>query len=160
VSAEALALPANDHLWMGSGLGGELKQAGGEEIEVEAVRQGPAELGQAIATGAGSLPFQRLYHLVVMGQDLKVQAERVRAAIQAALRQANADRVTTLAIAPLLPDAQAGALHEVAKQLIAGLFEGLGEETSLQEITLTAPGGDASGAYREAFFAAISAGHG
>lgn len=159
VSAQALAIPANDHLWMGSGLGNELKQTGGEEIEVEAVRQGPAELGQAVVSGAGSLPFQRLYHLVVMGQDLKVQPGPVRRAMIAALGQAKTDGLETLVVAPLVPDQQSGTLREVAQEVIAALFEALGEETSLEQVTLTVSGSQDVMSYRETFCAAIRGDH-
>ena len=39
-SGAALAIPANDHLWMISGPALELKKAHGKELDLEAVRQG------------------------------------------------------------------------------------------------------------------------
>src|SRR6476659_8835486 len=55
VEADAIANAANDHLWMGAGVAGALKRAGGDEIEHEAMAQGPIELGTAVATAAGRL---------------------------------------------------------------------------------------------------------
>ncbi|MBD3235173.1 MAG: hypothetical protein GF330_00525 [Candidatus Eisenbacteria bacterium] len=157
--AEALAFAANDHLWMGAGLGGELKQNGGEEVEVEAVRQGPAELGRCVATGGGGLPLRRIYHLVVMGQDLKVQPEAVRTALGAALRQAMADGVPVLEVAPLVSEEQMGVLRDVAREAVAALFETLGEDARLERIILSVGSEQAADTLREAFFQVIRGGH-
>jgi O-acetyl-ADP-ribose deacetylase (regulator of RNase III) len=78
VEADAIANAANDHLWMGGGVAGALKRAGGEEIEQEAIAQGPIELGTAVATSAGRLPARYVVHGAVMGQDLRTSAELVR----------------------------------------------------------------------------------
>ena len=41
LDVDAVANAANDHLWMGAGVAGALKRAGGEEIEREAMAKGP-----------------------------------------------------------------------------------------------------------------------
>ena len=40
LDVDAVANAANDHLWMGAGVAGALKRAGGEEIEREAIGEG------------------------------------------------------------------------------------------------------------------------
>src|SRR5205823_11526373 len=75
---DAIANAANDHLWMGSGVAGALKRAGGDEIEREAVAKGPIPLGTAVATGAGGLKAKHVLHGAVMGQDLRTNADLVR----------------------------------------------------------------------------------
>ena len=49
---DAVVNAANNHLWMGAGVAGALKRAGGAAIEREAVAKGPIELGQAVVTSA------------------------------------------------------------------------------------------------------------
>ena len=78
VEADAVANAANDHLWMGAGVSGALKRAGGEEIEREAMAQGPIEPGSAVATTAGRLPARWVIHGAAMGQDLRTSADLVR----------------------------------------------------------------------------------
>ena len=51
-----MANAANDRLWMGAGVAGAIKRAGGDEIEQEAMAQGPIALGSAVATDGGGLP--------------------------------------------------------------------------------------------------------
>ena len=53
VEADAIANAANDRLWMGAGVAGALKRAGGDEIEQEAIAIGGIPLGTAVATTAG-----------------------------------------------------------------------------------------------------------
>ena len=56
LEVDAVANAANDRLWMGAGVAGALKRAGGEEIEREAMAKGPIPVGTAVATSAGRLP--------------------------------------------------------------------------------------------------------
>ena len=86
LEVDAVANAANDHLWMGAGVAGALKRAGGEEIEREAVAKGPIPLGSAVETGAGRLAARWVLHGAVMGQDLRTDGDLVRARPRAASR--------------------------------------------------------------------------
>ena len=77
LEVDAIANAANDRLWMGAGVAGAIKRAGGEEIEREAVAKGPIDVGDAVATGAGALAARWVIHGAVMGQDLRTSAELV-----------------------------------------------------------------------------------
>jgi O-acetyl-ADP-ribose deacetylase (regulator of RNase III) len=77
LEVDAIANAANNHLWMGAGVAGAIKRAGGEEIEREAVAQGPIEVGDAVATGGGRLQARHVIHGAVMGQDLRTNADLV-----------------------------------------------------------------------------------
>jgi O-acetyl-ADP-ribose deacetylase (regulator of RNase III) len=77
LEVDAIANAANDHLWMGAGVAGAIKRAGGEEIEREAVAKGPIAVGDAVATGAGRLKARYVIHGAVMGQDLRTDADLV-----------------------------------------------------------------------------------
>ncbi|MGH3031691.1 MAG: macro domain-containing protein, partial [Gaiellaceae bacterium] len=69
LDVDAIANAANDRLWMGAGVAGAIKRAGGEEIEREAVAKGPITVGEAVATGGGRLLARYVIHGAVMGQD-------------------------------------------------------------------------------------------
>src|SRR2546426_8704693 len=89
LEVDAVANAANDRLWMGGGVAGALKRAGGEEIEREAVAKGPIPLGSAVATGAGRLPARWVLHGAVMGQDLRTSAALVEQTTRSRLELAD-----------------------------------------------------------------------
>jgi O-acetyl-ADP-ribose deacetylase (regulator of RNase III) len=89
VEADAVANAANDRLWMGAGVAGALKRAGGDEIEREAMALGPIPLGSAVATTGGRLPARWVIHGAVMGQDLRTNADLVRRTTRSCLEVAD-----------------------------------------------------------------------
>jgi O-acetyl-ADP-ribose deacetylase (regulator of RNase III) len=98
LEVDAVANAANDHLWMGSGVAGTLKRAGGDEIEREAVAKGPIPLGDAVATGAGRLQAKHVIHGAVMGQDLQTNADLVRRTTRSCLALADELGARSLAL--------------------------------------------------------------
>src|SRR4051794_36820774 len=86
VEADAIANAANDRLWMGAGVAGALKRAGGDEIEQEAMAIGGIPLGTAVATTAGRLRARWVIHGAVMGQELRTDADLVGRTTRACLR--------------------------------------------------------------------------
>jgi O-acetyl-ADP-ribose deacetylase len=88
VEADAIANAANDRLWMGAGVAGALKRAGGDEIEREAMAIGGIPLGSAVATTAGRLPARWVIHGAVMGQDLRTDADLIRRTTRSCLELA------------------------------------------------------------------------
>ena len=98
LDVDAIANAANNQLWMGAGVGGAIKRAGGVEIEREAVAKGPIELGEAVATGGGRLKAKHVIHGVVMGQDLQTSADLVRRTTRRCLEIADALGARSLAL--------------------------------------------------------------
>ncbi len=87
-TSDAIVNAANNYLWMGSGVAGAIKAKGGEEIEHEAMKLGPIEPGQAVATTAGRLRARYCIHAAAMGQDLATNADLVTRATRSALAEA------------------------------------------------------------------------
>src|SRR4029079_13424546 len=89
LEVDAVANAANNELWMGAGVAGAIKRAGGADIEQEPVAQPPIALGQAIATGAGNLRAKHVVHAAVMGQDLQTSAGLISQATRRTLEVAD-----------------------------------------------------------------------
>jgi len=85
LEVDAVANAANNHLWMGAGVAGALKRAGGDEIEREATAQAPIPVGTAVVTSGGRLPARYVIHGAVMGQDLRTTADLVERTTRACL---------------------------------------------------------------------------
>jgi O-acetyl-ADP-ribose deacetylase (regulator of RNase III) len=98
VQADAIANAANDRLWMGAGVAGALKQAGGDEIEREAMSIGGIPLGTAVATTAGRLSARWVIHGAVMGQDLRTDADLIRRTTRSCLEVADELGARSLAL--------------------------------------------------------------
>ena len=128
LSCEAIVNAANNHLWMGGGVAGAIKQRGGPEIEHEAMRRGPVPVGEAVATGAGRLPVRCVIHAVTMGQDLATSEPSIRAATRSALRLADSLGLRSIALPALgtgvggfpVDGAAAAMVDEVAAHLSHG----------------------------------------
>lgn len=89
LEVDAIGNAANDRLWMGAGVAGAIKRAGGAEIEREAVAKGPISIGEAVATSAGRLRARHVIHGAVMGQDLRTNGELVAATTVSCLEVAD-----------------------------------------------------------------------
>jgi hypothetical protein len=149
--ADALVLPTNDHLWMGSGSAMQVRERGGEEIEKEAIRQGPAALGQVVATGAGNLPHRIILHAVVASQDLHVRGDALGEAVAGALREAARRKLESVQL--LVPQETGGRplKPELLVNLVRVLFEVLEEVEGLRTLTLWSPDEKTSQLLHDAF---------
>lgn len=87
LAVEAIVNPANGRLWMGAGVAGALKRAGGPSIETEAVAQGPLEPGEVVVTGAGALAARYVIHAVTIRPDRTADGEAIALAMVNALRR-------------------------------------------------------------------------
>jgi O-acetyl-ADP-ribose deacetylase (regulator of RNase III) len=118
VEADAIANAANDRLWMGAGVAGALKRAGGDEIEREAMAQGPIEPGTAVATTAGKLRARYVVHGAVMGQDLRTDADLVRRTTRSCLELADEFGCGSLALPAFGTGVGGFALAECASIMV------------------------------------------
>jgi len=145
VEADAVANAANDHLWMGAGVAGALKRAGGEEIEHEAMAQGPIEVGTAVATTAGNLRARYVIHGAVMGQNLRTNADLVRRTTHSCLDVADELGCRSLALPAFGTGVGGFPLAECAR-LMAGAARSF-EPRSLELVIFAVFGRDAYEAF-------------
>jgi len=97
VDTDVIVNAANNELWMGSGVAGAIKSAGGQVIEDEAKAKGPILPGQAVYTTAGKLPYMGVVHAAVMGRDLKTSDKLIRQATVSSLNLAEKMKVRSIA---------------------------------------------------------------
>jgi O-acetyl-ADP-ribose deacetylase len=148
LQVDAIANAANNHLWMGSGVAGAIKRAGGEEIEREAVRLGPIEVGDAVATGAGRLAARWVIHGAVMGQDLRTDADLVRRTTASCLRVADELGAKSLALPAFGTGVGGFPLDECARIMVEAVRAY--EPSSLERVVFAVFGSDARTAFEAA----------
>lgn len=149
-TVDAVVNAANTHLWMGGGVAGAIKRAGGAVIEEEAVRLGPIAVGEAVATGAGALPCRYVIHAATMGQDLETNAPAIAAAARSALRVAEERGCASVAV-PLLGAGVGGfPPDEAARLIVEAVAAHLRGGTGLERIVLVAFNAEAAEALSRA----------
>jgi O-acetyl-ADP-ribose deacetylase len=148
LEVDAIANAANNALWMGGGVAGAIKRAGGEEIEREAVAQGPIEVGEAVATTAGRLPARWVIHGAVMGQDLRTEAGLIRRTTESCLRVADELGAKSLALPAFGTGVGGFPLDECAEIMVSAVREFV--PTSLERVVFAVFGDDAARAFRAA----------
>jgi O-acetyl-ADP-ribose deacetylase len=148
VEADAVANAANDRLWMGAGVAGALKRAGGEEIEEEAITLGPIPLGSAVATSAGRLPARLVIHGAVMGQDLRTNEDLVRRTTRSCLELADERGARSLAL-PAFGTGVGGFPLDECARLMVGEARSF-EPRSLERVIFAVFGGEAYDAFSSA----------
>ena len=142
---DAIANAANNALWMGSGVAGAIKRAGGEEIEREAMAQGPIEVGDAVATGAGRLKARWIVHGALMGQDLTTDADRIARTTRRCLEVADELGARSLAL-PAFGTGVGGFPLEECAQIMVSVASGY-EARSLERVAFAVFGSDAARAF-------------
>jgi O-acetyl-ADP-ribose deacetylase len=148
LDVDAIANAANNHLWMGSGVAGAIKRAGGEGIEREAVAKGPIEVGDAVARSGGNLATRWVIHGAVMGRDLRTSADLVRRTTESCLRVADELRAESLALPAFGTGVGGFPLEECARIMVDAVHAY--EPTSLRRVVFAVFGEDAKDVFRAA----------
>ena len=134
LEVDAVVNAANNRLWMGGGVAGALKRAGGREIEAEAVKKGPVPIGEAVVTGAGNLKAKYVIHAAVMGQDLTTDAEKIRQATKNSLLRGDELGIKSIAFPALGTGVGGFPLDECARIMINEVCQHSARETELERV--------------------------
>ena len=135
----AIVNPANSLMLMGGGVAGAIKRAGGAEIEEEARKHAPVPVGEAVATGAGRLPVDRVIHTPTMERPAMLTSrEKVRAAMRAALMCAEREGVKAIAFPGLGTGVGGLRADEAAEVMMNALKEHIDAGTGLLAVDFVA----------------------
>lgn len=156
VEADAIVNAANNRLWMGGGVAGAIKRAGGEEIEREAVAKGPINVGEAVATGAGRLRARYVIHAAAMGYDnqgkmIPPSHESIRNATLNSLLLAEKLGLKSIAFPALGTGVGGFPLKEAASIMLKAVREHLARGSGLERVIFVLFGDEAYQAFKEAF---------
>jgi O-acetyl-ADP-ribose deacetylase len=89
LDVDAVVVPTSEGLSMVGGAAGAVVRAGGQEIETLAVAQGPIQVGDALATTAGTLNAKWVVHVAMHRSGLTVDANLIAQATTRALQVAD-----------------------------------------------------------------------
>jgi O-acetyl-ADP-ribose deacetylase len=119
LEVDAIVNAANNELWMGAGVAGAIKRAGGAEIEREAVEKGPIEVGDAVATTAGTLAAKHVIHGAVMGQDLQTNPDLIEKTTRRCIEVADELGAKSVALPAFGTGVGAVPLEDCARAMVA-----------------------------------------
>lgn len=148
LDVDAIANAANDHLWMGAGVAGAIKRAGGEEIEREATAKGPIAVGTAVATSAGRLAARHVIHGAVMGQDLRTTPELIERTTRSCLEVADGLGCESLALPAFGTGVGGFPLDECARIMVTAARDY--EPRTVRRVVFAVFGDPAAEAFRSA----------
>jgi len=133
-TTDAIVNASNNHLWMGGGVAGAIKHAGGKVIEEEAVRLGPIPIGEAVITGAGKLKAKYVIHAAGMGQDLQTDAEKIALATRNSLHRAKQYHLSSIAFPAIGTGVGGFSAGSAAEVMVQEAINHAKQDTSLTEI--------------------------
>jgi O-acetyl-ADP-ribose deacetylase len=122
-ATDAIVNAANNHFWMGAGVAGAIKRRGGDEIEREAMAQGPVEPGECVITSGGRLAAKHVIHAAVMGQDLHTSAQLIDRATRTSLAIAEAHQLESMAFPAFGTGVGGFPLDDCARIMIRAIRE-------------------------------------
>lgn len=151
---DAIVNAANNHLWMGGGVAGAIKRAGGPEIEREAVGKGPIPVGSAIETTAGRLPHRYVIHGAVMGQDLRTDEALIAQTTRSCLELADRLQLQSVALPAFGTGVGGFPLDDCAAIMVREVMDFASKAQSLRRIVFAVFGQSAHLAFQRALAAA------
>lgn len=149
MECDAVVNAANNHLWMGGGVAGALKRAGGIDIETEAVRKGPVAVGEAVVTGAGKLKAKYVIHAAVMGQDLRTDADKIRQATRNSLLRAEELGIKSMAFPALGTGVGGFPLAECAQIMLEEVKHFQKRQTEMEKVCFVLFGKEAYSIFKK-----------
>ena len=126
MKVEAIVNPANSYLFMGGGVAGVIRRKGGKEIEEEARKFAPLEVGKAVVTSAGKLPCKFVIHAPTMQRPAeRINVENVRRAMRGILKCAEENEIKEVAV-PGLGTGVGGVSPEEAARVMVEEIKSFG----------------------------------
>src|SRR5439155_11398330 len=140
LEVDAIVNAANLSLWMSTGVGGEIKRAGGDAIEFAAVRQAPVALGEAVVTPAGRLAARMVIHAVSLDRDRRTNAETIDRAVRSAMARARELRLATVAFPAMGTGVGGFPLDEAARVTVRAVRDEMTRSPLIDHVTFAMRG--------------------
>ena len=151
VQADAIVNAANSGLRGGGGVDGAIHRAGGPSIMQECRQIGGCSTGSAVATTAGRLPAQYVFHAVGPIYSGTPEDERLLAsAYQSCLDLAEKHRVKSIAFPSLSTGVYGYPLQLAAPIALRTIINHIQKPTSLQRVMVVLFGREAFQAFENA----------
>ncbi len=157
LEVDAIVSPAATSLWMSTGVAGELKRAGGDEIEFAAIRQAPAAVGTAVVTPAGRLAARYLIHAVSLERDRRTSESAIDGAARSAMARARELGLGSIAFPALGTGIGGFPMADAARVAVHAVRDELRTPSTIEHVVFALRGAAAYEAFAEALSTADAA---
>jgi O-acetyl-ADP-ribose deacetylase (regulator of RNase III) len=151
LEVDAIVNPANSQLIMGGGVAGAILRAGGRQVQEQALKKAPVQIGHAVATTAGKLKAKYIVHTPTMTRPaMATSLDNVKAATKAALRCAHQAHAQSLAFPGLGTGVGGLDPREAAKIMVETMKKAIEPDTTIKRIILVGYNSDMARAFERA----------
>jgi O-acetyl-ADP-ribose deacetylase (regulator of RNase III) len=151
VKADALVNAANSGLMGGGGVDGAIHRAGGPGIMQECRKIGGCPTGSAVATTAGRLQAQYVFHAVgPIYRGREEDARLLASAYRRCLELAEDHQIESIAFPSLSTGVYGYPLDKAAPIALRTIIEHIQQPTSLKQVMMVLYGNDAYRAFEQA----------
>ncbi len=150
LDVDAIANAANTDLRHGGGVAGAIVRAGGRSIQDESDARAPIGLGDAVETGAGSLPARWVIHAATMTLGGPTSAQVIRRATAATLARADELGARSLGLVAFGTGVGGFPLDEAARIEVEEVRRHLAAGSGLELVVFAVHGADAQAAFERA----------
>lgn len=148
LEVDAIVNPANEHLQLGGGVAGAIRERGGPTIQEECDRIGGTAVGTAVMTGAGNLPARQVIHAVGPRLGEGDEERKLAAAVRASLALADRRGLRTLAMPAISTGIFGFPMDRAARIILTEVQRYLQGGTKLEKVVLCLHGEEAFGLFR------------
>jgi O-acetyl-ADP-ribose deacetylase (regulator of RNase III) len=157
LEVDAIVSPASTSLWMSTGVAGELKRIGGDQIEFAAVRQAPVAIGDAVVTPAGRLAARVVIHAVSLERDRRTSAAAIDRAARSTMARVRELGLASVAFPALGTGIGGFPLEEAAQVAVDAVRDELSTPSSIEHVIFALRGAAAYEAFARALATGVPA---
>ena len=151
LEVDAIVNPANSQLIMGGGVAGAILRAGGDQIQKQALRKAPVQIGRAVATTGGKLKAKYVIHAPTMTRPaMPASLEDVKAATRGALACAQGMSLLSLAFPGLGTGVGGLDVQDAANVMVEEIKTHIEASTTIKKIILVGYNHELTKAFEEA----------
>jgi O-acetyl-ADP-ribose deacetylase len=149
LDVDAIVNAANEHLQLGGGVAGAIRQKGGPSIQEECDRIGGTPVGTAVMTGSGNLKARQVIHAVGPRWGEGDEDKKLASAVRAALALADRRGMRSIALPALSTGIFGFPLERAARILLTEVYRYLQGGTKLERVVICLFGGEAFEVFKQ-----------
>jgi O-acetyl-ADP-ribose deacetylase len=148
LEVDALVNAANEHLRLGAGVAGAIRERGGPSIQEECDRIGGTPVGTAVMTGAGKLRARQVIHAVGPRYGEGDEDRKLSAAVRSSLALADRNALKSIALPAISTGTFGFPVDRAARVMLTEIHRYIQGGTKLERVVVCLFGDDTFQTFR------------